>query len=372
MNERKMCYPLLDEKREKRIGLSTERLLYGESEYFFSPKFKRSSEILEGVIRGYVSKKKIKIFSEPELVVYFDFKKKKIQSKIKELIQKLKNEIQISEKDVLGFFQNGNFGVLLTSEYVFSDYGRDNYSGDNEDPKGLYLKCRLIDATIRDGNTIIDGDGEEYCFNCEFSSGFIGLFEELKDLNREVCAINNTHPLSKEKRDMRENYIGILVDKTLADGSLSSNEVVRLEILSRQIGIDSFTVINMIKSALERYEKCNEPRQYINDSLIKMQKIAKEYYGMLYHDVITFELLSNKGVVVEQFSDFSNMLAKRCLIKEDFLNEYRSSMQKLVVSSYSLRNALHKNGNIVENQDAILNMCESVEYEYNLQKELLK
>jgi len=375
MKKRKVIYPMIDPVREKRIEVSSERLLYGESEYYFSPKFKLSSEILDGVVRGYISQKgKIEeLISGPDLIVSADFTKKKVTEKIKKFLTNLKerDKVNVALQDVLGFFQNGKYIVILTSKYLYSEYGRDAYKG-VEDPRGYYVKTKLKYTSIKNGNKIISDSNEEYVFEKGFTKNFIGLFEELKELNKTIKPIPSVHPLNCEKREVRENYLAILVDKTLTDGNLSANEIVRLEIIARQIGIDSITVIGLIKSALVLYERCNEEREFINHSLEKMNSISQNYYYMLYHDLITFELLSNKGEVAEQLSEFTSTFASRYGIEEDFCESYKQSMQKLVVSSYSLRDTLKEKGGLIYNQQAYENLCESVEYEYNLQKELLQ
>lgn len=373
MKSKRMIYPIIDEKRETQIAVSSERLLYGEAEYYFSPKFKQSPEILEGILKGYITKKGKfqKLLADQDLVICYDFKSKKISDKIKKFIEDLKDKdnVVITYQDVLGYYLNGKRMVILTSQGIYSDYGRDAWKGE-DDPKGYYVKCLLKNSPTIMENKIIDG--EIYTFDRVFPDNFVGLFEELKELNKNIKSIPGVHPLNSEKRELRENYLAILVDKALADGNLSSNEVVRLEIISRQIGIDSITLISLIKDSMNRYDQYKESKEYILDSLKKMPAISKEYHYMLYHDLITFELLSNKGEVSEQCSDFSDIFAKRYSIEEKFRKTYTESMQKLVISSYALRNTICETEHIIEDKVAFDNLCESIDYEYNLQKELLK
>lgn len=378
MKRYNMVYPVMDEINEKRVELSSERLLYGESEYYFSPKFKQSKEILDGVLKGYVRRGKVKIGrfknKENDLIVCNEFNDE-VSKEIRRVLSDLKSKdgVILLPKEVLGYFENGMFKVLLTSNMLYSDYGRDYYESDSvNDPKGFYVKCLLKDTQIIKNKIITGyGDNEEiYTFDGEFSENFHILFNELKELTKTVKLMPGLHPLSNEKRILRENYIGMLVDKSLEDGMLSANEVVRLEILARQIGIDSITVINLIKKALDRFNIC-EKDVYINESLKKMEYIAKDYYYMLYHDLLTFELLAKKGKVEEIKSDFVEVYSNRYSIEEKFRESYKNSMQKLVVSSYSLRDTLINKGIRIENKNAFLNLCESVDYEYTLQKELL-
>ena len=49
--EKSSIYPVVDEKREKRISICQERLIYGASVSFFSQHFKRSEEVIDGVLR---------------------------------------------------------------------------------------------------------------------------------------------------------------------------------------------------------------------------------------------------------------------------------------------------------------------------------
>jgi len=376
MKKQNVIYPMIDLLREKRIDVSTERLSYGKSEYYFSPRFKLSSEIIDGVVRGYKSKKRrFELVSGPDLIINVDFKKKKVDKQIKEFLGKLKSKdkVNVAYLDVLGYFQNGKYIVLLTSEFLYSDYGRDDYKGDGKDPNGFYVKTKLKYTSIENKKKVISDSNEEYEFKCKFTDDFIGLFEELKELNKTVKLPSSVHPLNREKREVREKYLAILVDKTLNDGNLSANEVVRLEIIARQIGIDSKTVINLIESASSLYDNYKEEEEeFIGCSLGKMSFIAHDYYYMLFHDLITFELLSNKGEVSAQLSSYTSAFVDNYGIEKEFSKAYMESMQKLVISSYSLRDTLKNKGGLINDQQALENLCELVEYEYNLQKELLQ
>ena len=367
-----MIYPVVDEKREKKISICQERLIYGSSEYFFSPHFKRSDEVIEGLLRGYISGKTgfMDYFTGRDYCVKPDFKRKKALPKIKEVISEIGEEdssIEVSIKDVLGYYSGGHFKkILLTSDRLISNYKRDD--------NGAFLNCRIRNIDIVDGNIVRDNSiGQEYCFG-EFPESFIKLFYELKELNKSIVIASGNHPLNKEMREMRESYLNILVEKALVNGSLSSNEVLRIEIMARQLGIDSMSVLRMISNALALYDKYGEnTRGYISESLIKLEKISSKYFYMLYHDVITFELLAQKGQItgVHQ-NEFSEALSRQCNINSEFRESYRSSMQKLVVGSYALRHTLAEKGGLIKNQEAYENLFNSVEYEYNLQRELLR
>lgn len=366
-----IVYPFIDEKREQRISICEERLIYGEREYFFSPHFKRSDEVIDGVLRGYVSTKNglMDFFSGRDFCVKQDFKKKKAVTKIGELINSIKEKndgFEISMKDILAFYSGRRFTILLTSEKLISDYERDD--------TGETLICFIRDVDILENGIIRDNaTNHDYEWG-EFSDEFIRLFLELKELNKVIDIQPGKHPLNKEMREMREKYLNILVNKALFDGGLSSNEVVRIEIMARQLGIDSMSVLQMISNGLKLREKYGEDqRGYILESLKNLNGISNKYYYMLYHDVISLELLAKKGEITgDHQNEFSELLARQCSISDEFRQSYCDAMQKLVVSSYALRHTLIEKGSLIKNQEAYENLFNTVEYEYELQRELLR
>lgn len=368
----KVIYPVLEEVREKRVPVCQERMLYGETGHYFSPTFKTSNEVINGILRGYDSKKGLTgLLSGPDLVVKADFKKKRLDEDIKGVLIEINKgrDTEISKGDVVAYYKDSKYTFLLTTDRILSDYKRDD--------EDKYVDSRLTEVYISsDETSIYDLEkNTKIVSRCTFEKKFIGLFNELQELNKDVQPIHGKHPLSEEMGKVKESYFNILVDKSLDDGNLSANEVVRMEILARQMGIASLKVLEMISKAISNYEMSkNDESTYIYSSLRKMDRIDSKYYYMLYHDVLTFELLSNKGEVVEKLGQFSQTLAKKCSINENFKEKYAKSMQKLVVSSYSLRNTIDHEGKTVveENKDAFSNLYKSMEYEYNLQKELLK
>ena len=72
--EKSSIYPVVDEKREKRISICQERLIYGASVSFFSQHFKRSEEEIDWVLRGYTARGTIKaFFFKREICLRADF-----------------------------------------------------------------------------------------------------------------------------------------------------------------------------------------------------------------------------------------------------------------------------------------------------------
>lgn len=366
-----IIYPVLDEIREKRVPVCQERMLYGEGHYF-SPTFKMSDEVVDGILRGYEPKKGIAavLRSGSDLVIKTDFRKKKLVENIKKVLAEVNKgrDIKIGVGDVVGYYED-EYTFLLTADRILSDYRRDDVD--------QCVDSKLTDLHISaSGSSIYEWKGKKRIISgCSFSPQFIDLFNELQELNKDVQPIYGKHPLSEEMSEVKENYFNILVDKALEDGNLSANEVVRLEILARQMGVASIKVLEMISGAIRNYERTRDNRkEYIYGSLRRMKKIDKKYYYMLYHDVITFELLSGKGEVTEQLGQFSQILSEKCSINEDFKKKYAESMQKLVSSSYSLRDTIDHEGRRIaeESEDSFSNLYKSIEYEYNLQKELLR
>lgn len=366
-------YPIVDEKREKRVSVCQERLIYGSSVYFFSQHFKRSKEVIEAVLRGYTASSSGIIrgfFTGRDFCVRSEFEKKKALPKMKEVLYKIKEEDSTNEinlQDILVYFSGGRYKkVLLTCDRFISDYKRD------ED--GTFLNCKIKDIEIINSNVVRDNCvGQEYDFG-NFPDIFIKLFSELKVLNQSIEVTPNKHPLNKEMREMRENYLNILIDSILMDGGLTSRQVLRIEILARQLGIDSISVLKMISNGMAMYDKYNKNiSEYIEESIVRLEKISSKYFYMLYHDILAFELLSQKEDAMEKYSNqFLETIVYQCNIKEEFRKSYTSSVQKFLTGSYLLRKALGEQGALIKDQEAYENLYHSVEYEYSLQKELLR
>jgi hypothetical protein len=369
--EKSSIYPVVDEKREKRISICQERLIYGASVSFFSQHFKRSEEVIDGVLRGYTASGTLKeFFSKREFCVRADFEKKKALPKIKEILYKIKEEDSTKEidlQDILVYFSGGRYKkVLLTCDRFISDYKRDD--------DGTFLNCKIKDIDIINSSIVRDNRvGQEYNFG-NFPEIFVKLFLELKMLNQSIEVTSNKHPLNKEMREMRENYLNILIDYTLMNGVLTSRQVLRIEILARQLGIDSISVLKMISNSMAMYHKYNKDiSEYLEESIVRLEKISSKYFYMLYHDIIAFELLSQKEDSIEIHSnEFLETIVRQCSIKEEFRKSYTDSVQRFLTGSYLLRKSLEQQDTFVKDREAYENLYHSIEYEYGLQKELLR
>lgn len=360
-------------KREKRIRVCEERTLYADETYFFSPHFKRSDEVIEGVTRGYMTKEHIleNFFKTKKFFVRQDFDKKKNLAKdIKKLLTELRKEgNEISFKDILAIYKAREFTLLFSSDRILSDYRRDDTHE--------MLVCLIKDADLLKKGTIKDNQRNfPYEDWGEFPDEMIKFSRELKELNSTVDIKSGKHPLNKEKRKVRENYLNILVNIALFDGGLSSNEIVRIEILSRLLGIDSMSTLKMIKNGMELHDSNKEDKEgYISKTLEYLNEISKTYYYMLYHDAISFELLEKRGEVTEkeQQNVFSERLARECAIRADFREKYGASVQKLIVCSYELRHILADDlADSGGDEKVYESLADIIEYEYDLQRELLR
>ncbi len=369
----KIIYPIVDEKREKSISVCEERLIYANETYFFSPHFKRSDEVIEGVTRGYMTKEGILDKLTKKFFVRQDFEKKKnLTTEIKKLLSDLRKEDNvISPKDILAVYKARKYTLLFSGDRLLSDYRRDDTHE--------MLVCFVKDAEILKEGTIKDNQRNvSYEDWGEFPEEVIKFGLELKELNSAVDIKSEKHPLNKEKRGVRENYLNILVNIALFDGELSSNEVVRIEILSRLLGIDSISVLKMISNGLELHDKYKDQKEgYINKTLEYLNEISKTYYYMLYHDAISFKLLEKRGGVTEkEYPDkFLDCLAKECAIPAEFRGKYYDSIQKLIVSSYGLRHILEDEcdfAGVGRNKEVYESLADIIEYEYDLQKGLLR
>lgn len=359
-----MVYPIIDEKREKQIPICTERLLYagekeGYDEYFFSPHFKCSDEIINEILKKYTFRPMIFNLMKPDIIVRQDFNKS-INSEIEEVLKdsEMGDDERVSREEILVYYKNNDDKILLTRNRFLSDFERPD--------NGRRLNYLINDIKIEKNQVFTRSN--KFTFEKKFSDNFMKIFSELKELNKQIEITSGRPLLNNEVRETRKNYLEILVDTVILGGGLSSSQVARIEVLARQLGIDSVTVLNMLSNGFNEYSSCGES-EYAQRSEEKVHhNIAKKYQYMLYHDVIMLERLSQ--------GTFHKRLADRLCIDDELAQNYSDSIQKFIEASDSLRQILDEKkvnvGNQKDDYERYENLYNSVECEFDLQKQLLR
>ena len=357
-------YPAIDERREQQLEPSVEILSQSGSHYFFSPGFKISDIILEHVVKKYSNegKKKKGFFkSDRESVTtYFDFLKK--QQTVEE-VDRIRKEIysDLAMGDILACYKDAHYMYLLTRDELLSTY---------RDDDGEYLKVNIAEAFI-DSNRIYEKNGMMVSDDHDFSEEFQKLFFEIQLLKKEVKLVNCRHPMRNESLKVRKEYLDILIGKCLLDRYLSADEVVRMEILSRQLGVSSQTVLNSV-SIISKL--CRESREddYIKDMVRKVSEIPREYYYVLFHDVLVFDLLSGCETEKECISKYTDEISKRCNVELDFKRKYMEAMQNFIKSTCDIRQRLEESKIRIQSAGIMEHIYDTIDVEYSVQQGMIR
>lgn len=357
-------YPSIDERREQQLEPSVEILSQCGSHYFFSPGFKTSDIILEHVIKKYSNdgKKHKGFFSSDRdsVTTCFDFSKKQ---KIMEEADQIRKEIfpDLALGDILACYKDAHYMYLLTGDELLSTYRDDN---------GEYLRTNIEEAFI-DSNRIYGKNGMMISDDHDFSEEFQKLFFEIQLLKRDIKLVNCRHPMRNESLKVRKVYIDILIGKCLLDRYLSADEVVRMEILSRQLGVSSQTVLNSVSTISKL---CRESREndYIKNMVRKVSEIPREYYYVLFHDVIVFDLLSGCEIEKECISKYTDEISKRCNVDLDFKRKYIEAMQSFIKSTCDIRKRLEESKIRIQSAGIIEHFYDAIDVEYSVQQGMIR
>ena len=362
--ENMVYYPAIDGRKERQIEPSVEILSQSGIHYFFSPGFKTSDIILELVVKKYGGEsrglKSLFRFGEESLVICFDFmKKRQIAEEVKSIQRDLFPDLNMG--DVLACYKDEYDVYLLTKDELLSTYRDDN---------GDYLRVDIDKVCIED-NRIYDADRAMISDDHDFSAEFQNLFYELQLLGKDVKPINCRHPMRAAPLKAKVAYLEILLGDCLFDKYLSANEVVRIEILARQLGVSSQTVLNAVNQIL-RVRQISRDEKYLQTLIKKVSEISGEYHYVLFHDVIAFELLPDGEALKEDLSRFADELSKRCGLDVDFMRKYIEVMRKFIKGSYDINENMEKIRTRIANVGIADQIYDTIDFEYSVQQGMIR
>ena len=375
-NKVSVFYPAENTKTEERLEPSVEISILDLKEergkpYFFSSHFKLSEYILEAVTKGYLDKRKktklLNISGKGERVSFRDelLNSGEINTELIKEIRFLNDEQKELEvlSDIMMFYKDkkGNIETtfILTKHTFYSDFMVD------DEP---YIELPIQEIMLDGDDRIIKSDGSEIQFDSSLPKDFVDFFHELKILGSEVRVPNTKHPLRKQSRNIRKNFLEILVAKCLEDGNLSSNEVVRLEIIARQFGIGSQEVLEIIRETWSDRTEYNDV-EYIKNALSKIRNIDDPLRCVLYHDVLILDIMSKKNKIEEYCeSEFTNELIKKTKLSDEFAKKYKTVMQKFVSCAYEIRNTVGLGNYLIKDNSIVENIMDTIDYEYVVQE----
>lgn len=299
-------------------------------------------------------------FGEESLVICFDFmKKRQIAEEVKSIQRDLFPDLNMG--DVLACYKDEYDVYLLTKDELLSTYRDDN---------GDYLRVDIDKVCIED-NRIYDADRAMISDDHDFSAEFQNLFYELQLLGKDVKPINCRHPMRAAPLKAKVAYLEILLGDCLFDKYLSANEVVRIEILARQLGVSSQTVLNAVNQIL-RVRQISRDEKYLQTLIKKVSEISGEYHYVLFHDVIAFELLPDGEALKEDLSRFADELSKRCGLDVEFKRKYIEVMRKFIKGSYDINENMEKIRTRIANVGIADQIYDTIDFEYSVQQGMIR
>lgn len=368
--KRDVIYPKADDERMQRVESSPEILIESGMNYFFSPGFKTSDIVIEHVLSKYNRKKEANLFkkmkqavSREGIVTRFEFERNRTQNtKVQSVLSMLNQEKGEEKKagNVLAYYEDteGTENLyLITKDKLLSNYRDDN---------GTYTDVFLKDITLSE-HGIYSLEGKQLVKGASFPSEFIWFFKEIRALGDDVKMADYHHPLREESIEIRKKYMEIMIDKSFDDDCLSANEVIRIEILARQLGISSGYVIQRMQDTVrEKKSRASYP------AAKKVNDIPEKYYYVLLHDLLVLDLLEPGDEIKENMSDFTETIADKCQLNKEFINEYCSVVQKLIKSSYEIGDMMENSLRRLQERSIVKNIFDVISFEYYVQEELVR
>lgn len=264
-SEVKNIYPTIDTENEFFIEPSIEMMVKDYGIYYFSKGFKLYDEIVESILKKYLritSNNKIKkgIFYAPNNELY----SKEIDS------SKYTDDVI---NNAIACYRYKNYEIMIGKEYLFFDDGTVKKISNINFENGVML-CNETNMPIV----------EEH-----FPKEFVNFIEEMKELSIYVDVSKNINPLMNLKDLYKNRYLEILIYMCFFGNETTSGQVFRLEQIARQFNIQSESVLEIIRQALD-IEK-NICVERIIDGI---KLIPEEYKQILFIDLIVLDILGLK------------------------------------------------------------------------------
>ena len=278
-------YPPLRESTEKQVPTNMEVLVKTDGLYFFSPFFKLSKEILDAVLKKYEYNPKEKLLSE-ELTTIKGKKDKVFIAKIPEtenknsdLIASFVSSIDKKGPPIFGKLQN-----VAIEKYYLTKQGIVIDTGD--DP----CNTQLLEVVSAQNGKIVQHCDDGAITEITSSPRIRSLLNELMLLNSNPDIKLDPHPYRKMTSGFKKDYLEILLHVSCFNQSLSADQVIRLEVISRQFNISSSWIKN--KLALESLKLDQSTRGERIKTLIN--KITVPDQTILLADMLSLDLLRRK------------------------------------------------------------------------------
>lgn len=141
-----------------------------------------------------------------------------------------------------------------------------------------------------------------------FDDGFLAFVREFLQLRHtKLLPVREMHPFSHHAPELKQAYLGFLVDAAAAEGGLTAQKLIWLEQLAREFCIPAKMVELFLKKAREGGVKGSKLQNALRNALAKMDV---EYHYAFVEDAIT--------AMIDERGECSRELLLKILKKDDF------------------------------------------------------
>lgn len=141
-----------------------------------------------------------------------------------------------------------------------------------------------------------------------FDDGFLAFVREFLQLRHtKLLPVREMHPFSHHAPELKQAYLGFLVDAAAAEGGLTAQKLIWLEQLAREFCIPAKMVELFLKKAREGGVKGSKLQNALRNALAKMDV---EYHYAFVEDAIT--------AMIDEHGECSRELLLKILKKDDF------------------------------------------------------
>ena len=141
-----------------------------------------------------------------------------------------------------------------------------------------------------------------------FDDGFLAFVREFLQLRHtKLLPVREMHPFSHHAPELKQAYLGFLVDAAAAEGGLTAQKLIWLEQLAREFCIPAKMVELFLRKAREGGVKGSKLQNALRNALAKMDV---EYHYAFVEDAIT--------AMIDERGECSRELLLKILKKDDF------------------------------------------------------
>lgn len=266
---------------------------------FFSPAFKHNDNIRKWVVLQYKTSgaNTLKELQEGKVVFFYSFCKEKALNK------QIMKYIDVINQEMNGDYTPNNYNAFCIDKkngYLFALKEEELFIVNQ---KNKVYGCFLKDIVMQ-SQTVRKRNGDIIIGSCDLDPQFVEFSRDIKFLQEDIDLTDTFHPQSERKQQEREAYYRVLCAQSMYKEYLLSDEVIRLEMIARQIGISSEIAIRYLKKAGEK----KKDKAYITDSLKYADELNQQSRYYLIHDL---EVMDSFNCELKSMSEYTKAYAEK-------------------------------------------------------------